>query len=526
MSIRSFLSKTLYRFIHRAIAFRDARYTIAKWYPTCFGKNFFYDPMFPKPDGQAYFAKYHGEKLDNPLTVNFKRFKTDIMQARRLKAGRHTVHVTTPSALPVALTGIGPHEATGLHAITVQTGERELSLGGLASDRYYYLPILVPGPVVLSADTDLIVANPLPLTQKKSHPVRMVMTIFIDNFGWDILDHLNWKKDLPNLSRFFASGMIFDQCYSSSNWTLAGVGSIVSGQSLSHHNMFHNDREDAFVGDGYKILPEYFQDDGYLTLQVCGNVRKSPGYGYVKGYDRTVYRNDIPLGESLEAIYDHVRAFPERDHFVWLTVMDAHHTLAAVPDITNQLQVPLETHDYTKRKGKSPRVLGADARSVARYIQELKRVDFYLGQLFAFLEERFKSDEMLVALVSDHGPGFLSDSPGLLSQQKTHVPFILRGRDIPAGRTDEFLQAADILPTLLAANGWKSANEIDGRLAEALGGPKGRDFVLSEIKISGQPYLATIKDWTFEFNLESVIPVDDDGRINLTGAKAELLQRG
>lgn len=525
MSIRSFLSKTLYGLIHRGIALRDARYTIAKWYPTCFGKNFLYSPMFPERDGEAYFAKFHNEKLDNPLTVNFKRFRTDIMRARRLPAGEHVVEVAEPSALPVALTGSAPHEATQLHAITVTADGREVRLGGLAVDRYYYLPITVPGLVRLSAGTDLIVARPLPLKQKKYHATRFAMTIFIDNFGWDVLDRLDWQQDLPNIARFFAGGTIFDQCYSASNWTLAGVSSIVSGQSLSHHNMFHNDAEDAFVGDGYKILPQYFQDEGYLTLQVCGNVRKSPGYGYVRGYDRTVYRNDIPLGESLEAVYDHVRAFPQRDHFVWLTIMDVHHTLAAAPDITNQLNVPLEAHDYTKRKGKSPRVLGADDRSVARYVEELKRVDFYLGQLFTFLEERYGHDEMLVALVSDHGPGFLSDDPGLLSQQKTHVPFMLRGRNVPAGRSDEFVQASDILPTILAANGWASANSIDGCVARTLGGNQGRDFVLSEIRLSGEFYLAVIKDHQFQFSLESAIPVDDGGRIVLTGAKPELRER-
>lgn len=526
MSIRSTLNKLLYGLIHKVVALRDSRNTIAKWYPTCFGKNFLFDPMFQEPDGQAYFAKFHCEELDNPLTVNFKRFKTDIIRARHCAAGSvHSVQVTEPSALPVAVTGIPLRESTASQTIKVDVEGKDLTLGDLASERYYYLPISAPGTVRLSSATDMIVGNPLPLAQKKRHQARMVMTIFMDNFGWDVLNFLNLERDVPNLARFFSKGTVFDQCFSASNWTLASVGSIVSGRSTSHHNMFHNDRTDLLLGDDYKVLPEYFHDDGYLTLQVCGNVRKSPAYGFVKGYDRTVYRKDIGLGESLETIYDHVRAFPERDHFVWLTIMDVHHTIAGVPDLTNQLNVPIEAHDYRKRKGKSPRVLGADTRSIARYVQDFKRADFYLGQLFAFLEERYGDDEMLVALVSDHGPGFLSENTALLSSQKTHVPFMLRGRNVPTLRTSELIQGADILPSILALNGWTSANPIDGRVPEALGGDPGREFVLSEIRINGEKYLATIRDRRFEFHMESVDRLGDEGSINLTGATITLHER-
>ena len=45
------------------------------------------------------------------------------------------------------------------------------------------------------------------------------------------------------------------------------------------------------IGQGYNILSEYFQDEGYFTFQACGDWRKSPSYGYVKGFDRTIYQS-------------------------------------------------------------------------------------------------------------------------------------------------------------------------------------------------------------------------------------------
>ncbi|MBF0267902.1 MAG: sulfatase-like hydrolase/transferase [Alphaproteobacteria bacterium] len=527
MSIfKKLLLRAIYSLIGYLIAKRDARSSSAKWFPNCFGKNFLYSPLFPQADGKAYWAKYHAEKLDNPLTVNFKRFKADILKGQLCCAGSwHELNIDVPSALPYAVTGVPIHQLDREYEALLRCSGSTMRLGGLAADRFYYLPIREPGEVALKSDHNLIVAEAIPLQQKKKHPLRMVMTVFIDNFGWDVLHHIDVETSLPNISRFFSKGAVFENCYSASNWTLAGVGSIVSGKLLSSHNMFHFSKDDVLLGDGYKVLPEYFQEDGYLTFQVCGNTRKSPGYRYVKGYDRTVYRNEMPLCESLDVLYDHVRAFPERDHFVWLTIMDAHHTLAAEPDVANQLQAHLMAQDYARPKGKSPMQLGFDAPVLARYVEELKRIDFHLGMLFSFLEERYSDDDMVVALVSDHGPGCLSNDPHPLAHQKTHVAYMLRGRGVSPGRIQEITHVTDILPSLLKLASLPPASSIDGRLPVALGGNEARSFATAEIKYAGLPYEASIKDAEFEFYLKTKARVDDKGNVDIADHDVELFPK-
>lgn len=523
MAINRIATKAFYSLIGALAARRDRRDVTSKWFPTCQGTNYLYAPLLADASGEAYFTKYYSEKPNNPLAVNFKRYKTDIVKGRLFRAGTPaTMRIEVPSAIPYAV--ISPDVTTqeGDFSAQVHVNDRRYDFGNLVADRFYYLPIREKASIEFRSIWDLIVGRPLPLIQDKKHPVRFVLVLFVDNFGWDIVNRIDFARDLPNIHCFFGRGTIFDRCYASSNWTLPGVGTLMSGRSLASHRMFHPSR-DVRLGDGYPVLPEYFQNDGYLTFQVCGNTRKSPAYGYVKGFDRTVYKNEMSLIETIGALMDHLRAFPERDHFAWMTMLDAHHTLAGTPDIANQLAVPLVGHDYREERAKSPMMLQANEGQTLRHIEELKRIDFNLGPVFRFIEERYADDEMLVCLVADHGPGFTTADPRALSHEKTHVALMMRGRGVgSAARIDEPVQNTDVFPTLLHLAGLAYSENIDGRLPECLGGPPRREYAISEIMYPGKKYEATIKDARFEFYLTSNGPVDDDGRFTLDPPGATL----
>ena len=520
------IKQLFYWILHRVIARRDSRNRTAKWFPTCFGRNFLYDSLFPEESGRAYFTKYHAEKPGNPLAVDFKRYKMDILKGRLLTTGQwYRLQVKTPSALPIAVTGVDITQPGKYFNATIRCCGRDLNLGGLVADRYYYLPIREPGEVEIKSDQRLVVADPLPLTQVRRHKLKLVLVLFVDNFSWDILGHLDFARDLPNLHRFFSKGVMFDNCHSSSNWTLTGVGSLVSGKTASNHGMIHSVDEGVFLGEGYRVLPEYFQEKGYMTFQVCSNPRKSPAYRYVRGFDRTVYKMEMSLSEMIGVMLDHLRAFPDRDHFVWTSILDAHHSLAGVPDIANQLSVPLEAHDYSSPQKKSPFKLAADESARQRYVMELKRIDFFLGPIFDWILSQYDDEEILVTLISDHGTGVITSDPHELSHQKTHVPLMLRGTNLPAGRrTDEIVQNTDVLPSILNLAGLVSSNIIDGQVPAILGGHKKRLWVLSESKFPGKKYRATIKDSQFEFYFESDSLVGEKGQFSADRYHTELFR--
>ena len=508
--------------VNRLNDLRNSRILSSTEFPISQGRNYLRLPLFPQGEKGGYFSKFYVEDVINPLTIDFRRFKLEVLAGQQCPAGHvHRVDIKTPSAVPYAITNTDPANMKGRYSARVRMNGKDLALNNLVSERFYYLPIREPGIVELQSPHDLVIGNSIPLTQDKRHRHKLVLVLFIDSFTSEVFSHIDFEKDLPNIHQFFSKGMLFRNCFSSSNWTLPGVATLFSGQSLLSHRMFHP-LKNIVLGDGYPLLSELFQHDEYLTFQACGNWRKTPAHGYVKGFDRTIYKRQLTIGEGLHAFLDHLRAFPDRDHFAWISIFDAHHHLSFLPEIANQILAPLEAQDYSEQDAKTPMQLKPNESKTLRYIQELKRIDFYLGFLFRYLEEAFNDDELLVSIVSDHGTGHFVDDQAPLSREKVQVPFFIRGGGVPVGHSDEIIQNTDIFPALAACAGLSLDADMDGRTPETLGGPPARNHAITENLYPGDPYNATIKDERFDFYFETNALTDDDGQVDLSRFSSSL----
>lgn len=505
------MKSLLFRSVERVLNYRDSRTPASTNFPSCHGKNYFFNPLFPDQSGNAYFYKFFLDPADNPLTVDFKRYRGELLPGKLCRKGRaHQVHINTPSILPYSIVGPEMTNLRGAYQASIKINGKTQELKNLLSDRFYYLSITEPGQLEISSEHDLIVGKPIHLTQGKKHKQRLVMTIFVDSFAWEIFDQMSFEDDLPNIHKFFSKGMIFENAYSSSNWTVPSVASIFSGRTLKNHGMFHP-RKDQVVGTGYPILSELFQRDEYLTFQSCSNHRKTPAHGYAKGFDRSVFKYQSTLGELIDNVFGQLRAFPDRDHFVWLSVFDAHSAPGLTLDISTQTALPLEAQNYEEQAAKSPLATKCDPRKTARYIEELKRVDFYLGRLFDYINNVYEEGEFLVSLVSDHGTSSATANPELLSRERTHIAFMVRGGNAPQGRCQDFVQNTDILPSILHLADVPFDVEINGRLPMVFGGNDPRNYAVTEIMYPGTFREVGIKDDTFDFYLKSQGAVDDKG---------------
>jgi uncharacterized sulfatase len=99
----------------------------------------------------------------------------------------------------------------------------------------------------------------------------------------------------------------------------------------------------------------------------------------------------------------------------------------------------------------------------SRYLQEVKNLDAYLGELRKLTDKHLSKDKLLV-FSSDHGAQF-PFGKWTLYDEGTQVPLIVArpGHIKPGTRTDAMVSWVDILPTLIDMGGGEVPEDLDGR---------------------------------------------------------------
>ena len=109
-------------------------------------------------------------------------------------------------------------------------------------------------------------------------------------------------------------------------------------------------------------------------------------------------------------------------------------------------------------------------------------IDYEMGRILDELEKSGKSDNTIVIFSTDHGAQLLEHGlmdKNVFFEASEHVPFLLRfpGR-AGAGKRDDFVEAVDVLPTLLDLCGIAVPKYVQGRSFKS--GSPGREMVFAE----------------------------------------------
>lgn len=477
-------------------------------------------PLFGNDRDEGYFTQYYDEPEIPPvfLTIGEKlSLKTETLKGKLYTKDQSiALNIKSESILPISLTKKN-FEGSFLDnkaLICLQMNVKKIQLEGLAINRFHYLPIPKNITVNINSNYDLIIGKPLMKKNEKKIKNKLTLVIFIDGFSAEIFKKENLDRLMPNTYKFFKNGVIFNRCYATSEWTLPSFTSIFSGRYLKNHKIYHPDLT-VEIGKEYPIISDFFYDSGYMTFLSGGNWRATPSYGYCKNFDRTIYKHSMRDKEVIESFVKNLKSFKDRSHFCWLTFMDLHHDINLIPAIDEQVNLPLTTHSYKKEQVNTP-FLSYSENRVKRYMEKIRSLDYSLKEVYDYILENFKNEEILVALVSDHGQGYIDQRTELLSEQRAHVPLMIRGSSIKSEVSEEIIQNIDLLPTLLHLNNIEfDLKSMDGVIPCVFGGI-GRQFSFFESRYPGQTYKVRVKDESYEFYFETKLPVDKKGKLNLS----------
>ena len=274
----------------------------------------------------------------------------------------------------------------------------------------------------------------------------------------------------PTLDALAARGVLFEDCFASSNVTLPSHAALLTGTLPRDTGVVDNRTALDAAAD---TLAERFAAAGWATFAATSTKLLSPGWsGLAQGFER----HSSPVSD-VERRGDVTLAVAERwlpgaegrPLFLWLHLYDAHrpydppneHASAYYPADRDPRDPDLELG--------APQVPGLpgvrDIEYVhARYRGEVSWVDELTGRLLE--HERFA--DAAVAFTADHGEclgdqglwwDHLAAYPAVL-----HVPLVLAWPGAPGGtRVGEGVRQVDVAHTLLRLAGIEGATEFPGR---------------------------------------------------------------
>jgi choline-sulfatase len=269
-----------------------------------------------------------------------------------------------------------------------------------------------------------------------------IVLISIDTLRADRLPAYGYTKTrTPNIDRFIADAVLFEQAYSHSPQTLPAHTSILSGELPFEHGV--RDNIGFSVTADQRFLQHNLKDAGFATG------------GFVSAY---VLRHQTGINSGFE-VYDDALPASTPDRPLGQVQRAGAETVAAARawiDRQPSAKFFAFVHIYEPHKPYTPpqRFAAADP-----YDGEVEHADEIVGQLLDHLRAKGLYDRATILLLSDHGEGLGDhgeDEHGIFLYRETiRVPFMVKlpgvrgsGRRVAAP-----VQHVDVMPTILELAG-------------------------------------------------------------------------
>jgi len=326
-------------------------------------------------------------------------------------------------------------------------------------------------------------------TKPRSIPTGpSVVLVTIDTLRADYVGAYQAGKhtETPTLDALAAEGVRFANAVATAPLALPSHTSIMTGLYPPHHGV----RDDVgfHAAPELETVAERFRAAGYATGAVVGAAVLGAKFGLAQGFDDydgpAAGGGASPGGlEERKAadVTDRALAFlarADRPFFLWVHYYDPHADYAPPAP-------------YAERFARDP------------YAGEVAYVDAELGRLIAALRERGQLERTVVCVTADHGEGL--DEHGELGhgyfvfESTLHVPWIVRGPGIPAGRVVETVTSnAAVAPTLahlavvgaLAQADVESAEPLWGDAAQPTQGWAYSESLAGQLELGREPLYA------------------------------------
>lgn len=314
-------------------------------------------------------------------------------------------------------------------------------------------------------------------SRENAAPRPNVLLIVLDTVRADRLGSYGYERArTPNLDAFAAQGVVFEDCMSSSCWTLPSHATLFTGVMPVAHGATQETLE---LDDALPTLAELMSRAGYNVYGASANAVVSPDNGLDRGFGHfeELYRPDVEANHRVRGRHPHDVAFErwwmsresDKPFFAFMNYIEAHAPyrppepfLSAALDSRWSVTEGIEagrtkiSEHYLLESGHPSELL---QQLSALYDGEIAFLDWSFGKLIERLVAMEELENTVVIVTSDHGEQFgehnLVGHSFALYEPLIHVPLLVRfpqARDAGERRTDP-VHLADVFHSILGIAG-------------------------------------------------------------------------
>jgi arylsulfatase A-like enzyme len=309
-----------------------------------------------------------------------------------------------------------------------------------------------------------------------------VVLISIDSLRADRMSlHGHERATTPAMSELARDGMYFENCRSTTSWTLPAHMSLLTGRSLLGHGVVSDDRR--LSGD-VPTLAESFSMAGYATGAVVSAPYVESRYGFGRGFDS--YDDETISFATNNESYKSVTApllnstaeewMEERGQepfFLFLHYWDVHYDFAPGPPYDTMFDPDYDGNVDGSDFYFNPAVhRDMDERDLehvlALYDGEIRLVDDHIGKLRAALDRLGIADRTMLVVTADHGEEFFEHGRKghhrTLYDEVLRVPLIVYVPKLQPSHDSIADNASiiDVMPTVLGLAGLDLPAGLEG----------------------------------------------------------------
>jgi arylsulfatase A-like enzyme len=290
-----------------------------------------------------------------------------------------------------------------------------------------------------------------------------VLIVSVDSLRADEVGRrVSGEPVAPAMARLGTEGVVFRHALSTAPWTTPSMMSMMTGLPAPAHGVEEHDRA---LAPSVGTLAERYRNAGYRTAAFVPAATLRESFGFARGFEVFDYENygheRISSPEMIGKLIHRLEQWRKEPVFLWVHLWDPHYNYRPRPPYDTRFrrgEEPDSQDVQVLKWTRNPVSLPEAEYLHGQYQGEVAYTDRYISDLLDAIDRLELRDRTLVAVLGDHGESFLEHGwlghTNRVDETNVHVPLILRGPGLPAGKEVEApVSLASLGRTLLELSG-------------------------------------------------------------------------